>query len=55
MPQVVEDGWVPVNSSRDTGPELTGLTNFYVVAEPGQEGVPEVDKLYRLAGGDEDR
>ena len=41
--------------SSHTGDTLEARLAFFVSPEPGQEGVGDQDKLWRLAGGDQDR
>jgi hypothetical protein len=46
---------LPIYSPALRGRALRARTWFYVRPEAGQEGVAEEDKMWRLAGGDEER
>jgi hypothetical protein len=51
---VAQDEFSPIYSPALPGQALHACVGFYVCPEAGQEGVAEADKMWRLAGGDED-
>jgi hypothetical protein len=46
---------LPLYSPSLPGQALQALVGFYVRPEAGQEGVAEADKMWRMAGGDQDK
>jgi hypothetical protein len=47
--------FLPINSPVLAGQAPRALVGFYVCPEAGQEGVADADKLWRMAGGDEEK
>jgi hypothetical protein len=45
---------LPIHTSVLPGQALNAFVGFYVRPEAGQEGVAEADKMWRVAGGDQD-
>jgi hypothetical protein len=46
--------YLPIYSPALSGHALHATVGFYVCPEAGQEGVAEADKMWRVAGGDQD-
>jgi hypothetical protein len=46
--------YLPIHSLAIPGQSLNTRVGWYVCPEAGQEGVAEADKMWRMAGGDED-
>jgi hypothetical protein len=46
--------YFPIHSAALPGQALNAALGFYVRPEAGQEGVAEADKMWRMAGGDQD-
>jgi hypothetical protein len=51
---VRQDAYLPVYSPALPGQALRARVGWYVRPEAGQEGVAEADKMWRMAGGEED-
>jgi hypothetical protein len=52
--RVQQAEYLPIYSPTLPGQALRARVGFYVCPEAGQEGVAEADKMWRVAGGDED-